>query len=83
MATSTIAERLKKVLMIQFGLEESDVTPTASFVEDFNADSLDLVELMMEIEREFDIDIKPEEMEKITTAGEATDFLKSRLRSMG
>jgi acyl carrier protein len=83
MATPAVAERLKKVLMIQFGLEESDIIPTASFVEDFNADSLDLVELMMEIEREFDIDVKPEEMEKITTVGEAKDFLKSRLRSMG
>jgi acyl carrier protein len=79
MVTSTVAERLKRVIMIQFGLEENDVIPSASFVEDFNADSLDLVELMMEIEREFDIDIRPEEMEKITTVGEAADFLKSRL----
>lgn len=80
---ATIYERLKKIVVDQLGVEESEVTPSASFVEDLNADSLDLVELIMAIEEEFStsgkkIEIPDEEAPNIVSVQDAIDYLKER-----
>lgn len=77
---STINERLKKIIVEQLGVEESEAVPTASFVEDLNADSLDLVELIMSLEEEFKLQISDEDAEKITTVQEAEDYIEEHLR---
>jgi acyl carrier protein len=76
----TINERLKKIIVEQLGVEESEAVPTASFVEDLNADSLDLVELIMSLEEEFKLQISDEDAEKITTVQEAEDYIEEHLR---
>ncbi len=80
---ATVYERLKKIIVDQLGVEEEAVVPKASFVEDLNADSLDLVEVIMSIEEEFStpdkkLEIPDEDAEKITTVQEAIDYLKER-----
>jgi acyl carrier protein len=77
---ATIEERLKKVLQSVVAVDDEQFTPNASFVDDFNADSFDLVEIVMGLEEEFNIDIKPEEMEQITTVKDALAYLEKRLR---
>ncbi len=79
MATS-IDERLKKIIVDQLGVDEAEVVPNASFVEDLNADSLDLVELIMSLEEEFKLQISDEDAEKITTVQEAQDYIEEHLR---
>ena len=78
---ATIFERIKPIVVEQLGVEESDVVPTASFVEDLGADSLDLVELIMSIEEEFSnpnqkIEIPDEDAEKIITIQDTVDYIK-------
>ena len=73
---ATISERLKKIVVDQLGVDESEVVPSASFVEDLNADSLDLVELIMSLEEEFKLQISDEDAEKITTVQEAEDYIE-------
>ena len=78
---ATIFERIKPIVVEQLGVEESKVVPTASFVEDLGADSLDLVELIMSLEEEFSnpsrkIEIPDEEAEKIITIEDAIVYLK-------
>ncbi|HJW88455.1 MAG TPA: acyl carrier protein [Dehalococcoidia bacterium] len=80
---TTVAERLKKVITEQLGVEPDQVVPGASFVQDLNADSLDLVELVMAIEEEFSnpdkkFEIPDEDMAKLKTVQDALDYLKSR-----
>lgn len=77
---ATVSERLKKIIVDQLGVDESEVVPNASFVEDLNADSLDLVELIMSLEEEFKLQISDEDAEKITTVQEAEDYIEERLR---
>jgi len=77
---ATVFERLKKIIVDQLGVDESEVVPNASFVEDLNADSLDLVELIMSLEEEFKLQISDEDAEKITTVQEAEDFIEEHLR---
>ncbi len=77
---ATVSERLKKIIVDQLGVDESEVVPSASFVEDLNADSLDLVELIMSLEEEFKIQISDEDAEKITTVQEADDYIEEHLR---
>jgi acyl carrier protein len=77
---ATIHERLKKIIVDQLGVDESEVAPSASFVEDLNADSLDLVELIMSLEEEFQLQISDEDAEKITTVQEAEDYIEEHLR---
>ncbi|TMC23562.1 MAG: acyl carrier protein [Chloroflexi bacterium] len=77
---ATIPERLKKIVVDQLGVDESEVVPNASFVEDLNADSLDLVELIMSLEEEFKLQISDEDAEKITTVQEAEDYIEEHLR---
>jgi acyl carrier protein len=70
MAADTF-DRVKKIIVEQLGVEEGEVTPTASITDDLGADSLDQVELVMAFETEFNIDIPDEEAEKIKTVGDA------------
>jgi len=80
---STVYERLKKIIVEQLGVNGDQVTPSASFVDDFNADSLDLVELIMAIEEEFStpehkLEIPDEDAEKIVTVQDAINYLRDR-----
>jgi acyl carrier protein len=77
---ATTQERLKKIIVDQLGVDEAEVVPSASFVEDLNADSLDLVELIMSLEEEFKLQISDEDAEKITTVQEADDYIEEHLR---
>ncbi len=71
-------EKVKNVLMEQLGVDESVITMDSSFVDDLGADSLDIVELIMGLETEFDIEIPDEDAEKITTVGDAVNYIKER-----
>ena len=80
---ATIFEQLKALIVEQLGVEEKEVVPTASFVDDLGADSLDLVELIMSIEEKFSdssrkIEIPDEDAEKILTVQDAIDYLKDQ-----
>ena len=79
-SNQSVSERLKKIIVDQLGVDESEVVPSASFVEDLNADSLDLVELIMSLEEEFKLQISDEDAEKITTVQEAEDYIEEHLR---
>ncbi len=68
-------EKVKKTVVEQLGVDESEVVPSASFVEDLGADSLDQVELIMALEDEFELKIPEEEAEKLTTVGSAVDYV--------
>jgi acyl carrier protein len=72
-----IFERVKSVLSEQLGVDESEITEEASFQEDLDADSLDLVELIMELEDNFGMKIPDEDAQKITTVGQAVDYVSS------
>lgn len=74
-----ILERVTKIIVDRLGVEESEVTLEARFREDLGADSLDVVELVMELEDEFDMEISDEEAEKISTVGDAVDYIKNHL----
>ena len=74
----TVDERVKKIIGEQLGVEEDEVTPEASFVEDLGADSLDTVELVMALEEEFGIEIPDEDAEKILTVGKALDYITEK-----
>ena len=74
----SVEDKVKEIIVEQLGVEEDDVTPSAKFIEDLGADSLDTVELVMAFEEEFDIEIPDEDAEKLTTVGEATAYLKSK-----
>ena len=76
MTDGTTYERLKKIIVEQLGVDEEEVTPEASFVEDLNADSLDLVELPMSLEEEFGMEISDEDAEKIQKVQDAVDFIE-------
>ncbi len=69
-------ERVKSVIVDQLGVDEEDVTMEASFVDDLGADSLDIVELIMGLETEFDLEIPDDQAEKISTVGDAVNYIK-------
>ncbi len=71
-----ILNKIQEITADRLGVDESDVTPEASFREDLEADSLDLVELIMELEEQFGMEIPDEEAEKITTVEEAVDYVQ-------
>ncbi len=79
MLPEDVLRRLKALVADKLGVDESLITPEASFVEDLNADSLDLVELIMSLEETFSIEIPDEDAEKIQTVRDAMDYLEERL----
>jgi len=70
-------DRVKAIVVEQLGVDAAQVTPQSKFVEDLGADSLDVVELVMALEEEFDIEIPDEDAEKIATVGEAVKYIES------
>jgi acyl carrier protein len=74
---ATIDERVRKIVVEQLGVDEAEVVPAALLVEDLNADSLDLVELVMSFEEEFGIEISDEGAETIRTVGEAVAYVEA------
>jgi acyl carrier protein len=80
MSKEDILAKLKPVIAEQLGVDESEVRDEASFTEDLNADSLDLVELIMSLEEQFDLQISDEDAEKITTVGEAVDYIQDHMK---
>jgi acyl carrier protein len=79
----SVEERVKKIVVEQLGVEEGQVTKEASFVDDLGADSLDTVELVMALEEEFKLEIPDEEAEKISTVGQAVEYIEKNLPSEG
>jgi acyl carrier protein len=77
---SDIAAKVKAIIVDKLGVDESEVTPEASFTNDLGADSLDTVELIMEFEKEFDIAIPDDQAEKISTVGEATTYIENNTK---
>ena len=73
-------EKVKKIVCDKLGVDESKVTETASFVNDLGADSLDVVEFVMEVEKEFNITIPDEEATKLTTVGAAIDYIEAHAK---
>ncbi|HHW44981.1 MAG: acyl carrier protein [Thermoanaerobacteraceae bacterium] len=72
----SVFEKVKSIIVEQLGVDESEVTMEASFIEDLGADSLDIVELVMALEEEFDLVIPDEDAEKIRTVGEAVKYIQ-------
>jgi len=78
-AKANVAEKIKQIVTEQLGVDEGEVTPTASFVDDLGADSLDTVELVMAFEEAFEIEIPDEEAEKIRTVQDAVTYVEKKL----
>ena len=74
---ASVEEKVKHIIVEQLGVDAEEVKPEASFVDDLGADSLDVVELVMAFEEEFNVEIPDEAAEKIATVKDAVDFLKS------
>jgi len=70
-------ERIKEIIVDQIGVDEDTVTEEAKFIDDLGADSLDIVELVMALEEEFDLEIPDEDAEKIVTVGDAVEYIKA------
>ena len=79
MKKEEVLSRLKEIIVDRLDVEEDQIVTEASFVEDLGADSLDIVELIMGIEEEFDIEIPDEDAEKLTSVGEATNYTLSKI----
>ena len=77
---SDIATKVKAIIVDKLGVDEKEVTPTASFTNDLGADSLDTVELIMEFEKEFNIAIPDEQAEKIGTVGDAIAYIEANAK---
>jgi len=76
---SAVEKRVKEIIVEQLGVNESEVTPKAKFVDDLGADSLDLVELVMALEEEYNVEISDEDAEKILTVGDAVEYIQSHV----
>lgn len=74
---SSVEDKVKTIIVEQLGVDEGEVTPTASFIDDLGADSLDIVELVMALEEGFGIEIPDEDAEKITRVKEAIDYIEA------
>ena len=79
MKKEEVLSRLKEIIEDRLDVEEDQIVPEASFVEDLGADSLDIVELIMGIEEEFDIEIPDEDAEKLTSVGEAMNYTLAKI----
>ena len=77
----SVAEKVKSIIVEQLGVDAEEVTPAASFTDDLGADSLDIVELVMAMEEEFDIEIPDDDAEKIQTIGDAIAYLKEKVEA--
>ena len=78
---ASVEEQVKQIIVEQLGVDEAEVTPTASFVDDLGADSLDTVELVMALEEAFEIDIPDDAAEKILTVKQAIDYIQARAKA--
>lgn len=76
---ATVTERVTKVIVDRLGVDEVEVKPEASFSDDLGADSLDVVELVMELEDEFDMEISDDDAEKIATVGDAVSYIEEKV----
>lgn len=79
MNTEEVFEKVKKIIVEQLGAAETSVTMEASFIDDLGADSLDIVELVMALEEEFDIEIPDADAEKVTTVGDVVEYIKENV----
>lgn len=79
MSSEEIFEKVKKIIIDQLGVTETAVTSEASFIDDLGADSLDIVELVMAIEEEFDMEIPDADAEKVVTVGDVVDYIKENV----
>jgi acyl carrier protein len=77
-----VEEKVKQIIVDQLGVEPSEVTPTASFVDDLGADSLDRVELIMALEETFGVEIPDNDAEKISTVQDAVDYIQRNAKSV-
>ena len=75
-----VAEKVKKMIVDQLGVSESEVVPEAKFIDDLGADSLDIVELVMALEDEYGIEIPDEDAEKIETVGDAIKYIEEHMK---
>jgi acyl carrier protein len=80
MADAKSVDKVKQIISEQLGVDEGEVTPSASFVDDLGADSLDTVELVMALEEAFDVEIPDEDAEKIRTVQDAIDYIDKRAK---
>ena len=78
MADTNVESKVKEIIVSKLGVEESQVTPNASFTNDLGADSLDTVELVMEFEKAFNLQIPDEDAEKIQTVGDAVSYINGK-----
>ena len=78
---ASVEEKVKEIIVEQLGVDEEEITPDASFVDDLGADSLDTVELVMAFEEEFGIEIPDEDAEKITRVKEAVEYIEAHAKS--
>ncbi|MGQ9478339.1 MAG: acyl carrier protein [Candidatus Bipolaricaulia bacterium] len=83
MVEDEIAERVKRIIEEQLMVDASEITEKATFIDDLGADSLDIVEMIMELEEEFGIEIPDEDAEKITTVGEAIEYIRGLVERQG
>jgi len=81
MADKNVEDKVKQIIVEQLGVDEGEVTPNASFVDDLGADSLDTVELVMAFEEAFDIEIPDEDAEKIKTVKDAIDYIGANAKA--
>ena len=79
MSSEEVFEKVKSIIVEQLGATESSVTMEASFIDDLGADSLDIVELIMALEEEFDIEIPDADAEKVVTVGDVVDYIKDNV----
>ena len=78
---ASLDEKVKQIIVEQLGVDEGEVTPTAHFIDDLGADSLDIVELVMAFEEAFEIEISDEDAEKIATVKDATEYISANAKS--
>ena len=79
MSSEEVFEKVKKVIIEQLGVAENNITMEASFIDDLGADSLDIVELIMALEEEFDIEIPDSDAEKVVTVGDVVEYIKDHV----